>query len=121
VTEPNEQGVKLKFKTIIRSDSKYHPTIHSFNASLSLDGQDPFTYITVPEAKSEAETFVSVDQHVDFATLDAFSKYTSTVLAAETFNVHLDGKPTIKLGGLPSMKVNYNKVVTMKGSNYPLP
>jgi hypothetical protein len=119
VIDPNEHSVRLAMKSVIRSGSKYHPIIHSFNASLSLDGQTPFTYITIPEAKSEAETFVSADQVANFTSLDAFSKYTTTVLAAESFNVHLDGKPSIKLSGLPSMDVNYNKVVTMKGTISP--
>ncbi|CAO2657009.1 Nn.00g058120.m01.CDS01 [Neocucurbitaria sp. VM-36] len=117
VTNPQPDGVHLKIGTVVKSDSSYHPTIDGFKAALSLQGQQPFLYIDIPEAKSEAETHITVDQDVKFASLDSFIAYTKAVLASETFDVHLDGKPTIHLSGLPSMDVNFNKVVTMKGLN----
>ncbi|KAH3948332.1 hypothetical protein HBI56_126580 [Parastagonospora nodorum] len=117
VTSPTENGVHLKLESVIRSDSSYHPTIDSFRAALSLDGQDPFIHIQIPEAKSEAETRVSVDQDAEFTSLEAFTAYTKTVLGAETFNVNLRGKTNIHLKGLPTMDVDYNKVVSMKGLN----
>jgi hypothetical protein len=115
VTHPQAEGVHLKIDTVIRSSSSYHPTIDSFRAGLSLDGQDPFLYIHIPEAKSEAETRITVDQDVNFASMEAFTGYTKTVLASESFDIHLDGKTNIHLSGLPKMDVNYNKVITMKG------
>ena len=118
VTSPTENGVHLKLESLIRSDSSYHPTIDSFRAALSLDGQDPFIHIQIPEAKSEAETRVSVDQDAEFTSLGAFTAYTKTVLGAETFNVNLRGKTNIHLKGLPTMDVDYNKVVSMKGEFY---
>jgi len=125
VTNPQPDGVNLKLTSVIRSDSSYHPTVDSFEAELSLEGQDePFTTITIPQAKSEAETHITVDQPIKFASKDAFALYTKTVLGAETFKVHLDGKTQVHLKGLPGMDVNYNKVVTMKGTHilsHPLP
>jgi hypothetical protein len=115
VTNPQPDGVHLKIDTVIRSSSSYHPTIDSFRAALSLSGQAPFLHIDIPNAKSEAETHITVEQDVKFDSLDAFSTYTKAVLASETFQVHLDGKPNIHLSGLPTMDVDYNKVVTMKG------
>jgi hypothetical protein len=115
VTNPNSDSVHLKLDSVIRSDSSYHPTVDAFRAALSIEGQGPFIYINIPQAKSEAETHISVEQDVMFTTLDAFSGYTKTVMGAETFNVHLDGKTKVHLKGLPGMKVDYNKVVTMKG------
>jgi hypothetical protein len=115
VTKPTADGVHLKLESVIRSSSSYHPTVDSFRAGLSLDGQDPFIYIQIPEAKSEAETRISVEQDVEFTSLDAFSGYTKAVLGAETFNVNLDGKTKVHLKGLPAMDVDYNKVVSMKG------
>lgn len=117
VTNPSADGVHLKIDTVIRSGSSYHPTIDSFRAALSLEGQEPFLYIDIPEAKSEAETYVTVEQDVKFASMDSFSGYTKTVLASESFQVHLDGKTNLHLSGLPSMDVNYNKVITMKGKS----
>jgi hypothetical protein len=117
VTEPNAEGVHLKLASVIRSGSSYHPTVDSFRAGLSLDGQDPFLYIQIPEAKSEAETHIEVEQDVKFTSLDAFSSYTKAVMGSETFNVHLDGKTQVHLKGLPGMDVVYNKVVSMKGKS----
>lgn len=117
VTDPTEEGVHLKLESVIRSGSSYHPTVDAFSAALSLEGQKAFTYIDIPEAKSEAETRITVDQAVKFTTIDAFSEYTKTVLGSEKFNVYLDGKTKVHLSGLPAMDVNYNKVVEMKGLN----
>ncbi|OAL56052.1 hypothetical protein IQ07DRAFT_187268 [Pyrenochaeta sp. DS3sAY3a] len=117
VTNPTSDGVHLKIDTVIRSGSSYHPTIEAFEAALSLKGQEPFLYINVPKAKSEAETFITVEQDVKIASMDSFTTYTKTVLGSETFEVHMDGHPTLRLSGLPKMDVNYNKVVTMKGLN----
>lgn len=115
VTNPTADGVHLKIQNVIRSGSSFHPTIDSFRAGLSLKDQKPFLYVDVPKAKSEAETHVTVEQDVKFASMDAFTTYTKTVLGSETFQVHLDGKTKLHLSILPAMDVNYNKVVTMKG------
>jgi hypothetical protein len=105
---------------VIKSDSSYHPTVDSFEAELSLEGQGPFATIIIPKAKSEAETFITVDQDITFTSAEAFAGYTKAVLGAETFKVHLDGKTQVHLKGLPGMDVNYNKVVTMKGTHTPI-
>ncbi|KAF1840445.1 uncharacterized protein K460DRAFT_296992 [Cucurbitaria berberidis CBS 394.84] len=117
VTNPHPGGVHLKIDTVIKSGSSYHPTIDGFRAGLSLKGQEPFLYVDVPKAKSQAETHITIDQDVDLASLDRFSTYTKAVLASETFEVYLDGKTNIHLKGLPTMDVNYNQVITMKGLN----
>lgn len=115
VTNPHQDSIQLKLDTVIKSNSSYHPKIDAFRAALSLPGQTPFLYIDIPETKSEKETPVTVDQHVQLASKDAFSEYTKLVLASQEFNIHLDGKTKIHLSGLPSMDVDYDKVVTMKG------
>lgn len=118
VTNPTPDGVHLKLESVIRSGSSYHPTVDGFRAALSLEGKSPFLYIDIPTAKSEAETHVTVDQDVKFASAEAFNEYTKAVLGAEEFKVHLDGKTKVHLKGLPGMDVDYNKVVTMKGLNH---
>ncbi|KAH9879311.1 hypothetical protein J1614_002750 [Plenodomus biglobosus] len=117
VTNPSPEGVHLKIDTVVRSGSSYHPTIDPFRASLSLKGQTPFLFIDVPEAKSEKETYITIDQDINFASNDSFSQYTKAVLAAESFEVYMDGETKLKLSGLPKMSVDYNKVITMKGLN----
>ncbi|KAJ8112259.1 hypothetical protein OPT61_g5324 [Boeremia exigua] len=118
VTDPTPDSVHLKIDNTIRSDSSYHPRIEAFRAGLSLEGQDPFIYIDIPEAKSEGETFVTVDQEVNFESPELFNAYTKTVLGSEELTINLDGKTTIHISGLPSTKVNYNKKITMKGLNH---
>ncbi|KAI2478064.1 DUF3712 domain containing protein [Pyrenophora tritici-repentis] len=117
VTSPTSDSIHLKIDTVIRSDSSYHPEIDAFRAGLSLEGQEPFLYLNVPKAKSEKETRITIDQDVKLASLAAFSNYTKTVLGSESFDLRLDGKTNIHLSGLPTMDVNYNKIITMKGLN----
>ncbi|KAF1830330.1 hypothetical protein BDW02DRAFT_591970 [Decorospora gaudefroyi] len=117
VTNPRPESIHLKIDTVIRSGSKYHPTIDSFRAAFSLEGKDPFLHVQIPQTESEAETHVTIEQDVDLENMEAFSDYTKTALASETFDVYLDGKTDIHLSGLPTMDVDYNKVVTMKGLN----
>jgi hypothetical protein len=117
VTAPQADSVHLKLESLIKSDSSYHPRIDGFRAALSLQGQEPFIYIDIPEAKSQAETRITVEQDVKFASEKAFALYTKAVLGAETLRINLDGKTTLHLKGLPGMDVDYNKVVTMKGLN----
>jgi hypothetical protein len=117
VTNPTPDSVQLKIDTVIKSDSKFHPTIDGFRAALSLKGQEPFLYVDIPQAKSEEVTKVTVNQDVKLPSLDRFSTYTKTVLASESFEVHMDGNTNLHISGLPAANVNYNKVITMKGLN----
>jgi hypothetical protein len=121
VTNPRANSVHLKLESVIRSDSSYHPTIDGFRAALSLEGQQPFIHVDIPKTKSEAETHIAVDQDVEFASADAFAGFTKAVVAAETFKLHLTGKTKVHLKGLPAMNVNFNKVITMKGTSINLP
>ena len=115
VTSPSADGIHLKLVSKARSTSKYHPTIRAFRAGLSLEGKEPFLYIDVPEAKANAETDIIVDEPLKFPSLDRFVEYNQVVMGSEQFVVNMNGKTKLKLSGLPSMSVNYNKKVTLKG------
>lgn len=117
VTQPTEDSVNLKIDTVIKSGSSFHPEIDAFKAGLALKGKEPFIYVDIPAAKSEAETHITVEQEVKLENLDRFSEYTKTVLASDDFEVYMSGKTTLHLSGLPAMDVDYNKVVKMKGLN----
>jgi len=117
VTSPSPDGVHLKLVTKARSTSKYHPTIQAFRAGLSLEGKEPFLYIDVPETKANAEADIIVDEGLKFPSLDRFVEYNQVVMGSEQFVVNMNGKTKLKLNGLPSMSVNYNKKVTLKGLN----
>lgn len=73
VTNPTPNSVHLKIDNTIRSSSSYHPRIEAFRAGLSLPDQEPFIYINIPEAKSEGETFITVDQDATFESAEAFT------------------------------------------------
>jgi hypothetical protein len=117
-TEPRPNGIHLKLVTKATSYSKFHPVIEGFEAALSLKDKEPFLHIDVPEVTANKETTILVDQQRDFASLERFSEYTKTVMGSEEFDVYMDGKTKLRLKGLRSMKVNYNKVITMKGLNH---
>lgn len=116
VTDPHSDSIRLKLNTLIKSNSSYHPRIDGFRAGLSLKGQKPFLFVDIPGVKSEKEVPVTVDQNVQLPNVTAFTQYTKTVLASEEFDVYMNGKTNIHLSGLPTMDVNYNKVVRMKGA-----
>lgn len=117
-TSPSTDGLRLKLVTLARSYSKFHPTIDGFEAALSLKDQEPFVHIHVPKTKANKETTIVVDEDLKFASLERFTEYTKTVISSEEFEVYLDGKTKLRLSGLPSMSVDYNKVVKMKGLNH---
>lgn len=81
----------------------------------SLPDIKPFGYITIPEVKSESVTQVDVEQDVQITDMDQFVAYNKLVINSEEFRLGLRGRPSVKLSGLPSFDVDYNKVVTMKG------
>ena len=45
-------------------------------------------------------------------------RYAKKVISSDDFDIHLDGKTTIHIKGLPSTDVDYNKVIKMKGLNH---
>ncbi|OJD29288.1 pre-mrna processing factor 4-like protein [Diplodia corticola] len=121
ITDPQPNSFHLVLNNNVTSTSSYHPTLSSFNGSLFLEDSlpdiKPFGYITIPEVKSESEVQVDVEQDVEVADMDQFIAYNKLVISSEEFRLGLRGRPSVKLDGLPSFDVDYNKVVTMKGLN----
>lgn len=58
---------------------------------------------------------ITLDQHVELSSVEAFTEYTKAVLLSEEVSLIVAGKPDLKLGALPRITVNYNETVTMKG------
>lgn len=115
VTSPQPNSVHLKITSVAKSGSSFHPTLEGFNASLSLQGKQPFLYVDVPQVKAEASTDIVIDQDVNLASLDAFKEYNKVVMASESFDVYMSGKTKVHQSGLKAISVDYNKKVTMKG------
>lgn len=119
ISDPKPNSFHLVLKNTITSTSSYHPTLSSFNGSLFLEDTlpdiKPYGYITIPQVHSEAVNNVDIEQDVQIVDMDQFIAYNKLVINSEEFRLGLRGKPSVKLGGLPSFDVDYNKVVTMKG------
>lgn len=120
ISDPQPNSFHLVLNNEVTSTSSYHPTLSSFNASLFLEDTlpdiKPFGYITIPSVKSESETQVDVEQDVEVADMDQFIAYNKLVITSEEFRLAVRGRPSVKLDGLPSFDVDYNKVITMKGA-----
>ncbi|KAK0661144.1 hypothetical protein DIS24_g2791 [Lasiodiplodia hormozganensis] len=121
ISDPQPNSFHLVLNNEVTSTSSYHPTLSSFNASLFLEDTlpdiKPFGYITIPSVKSESEVQVDVEQDVEVADMDQFIAYNKLVITSEEFRLAVRGRPSVKLDGLPSFDVDYNKVITMKGLN----
>jgi hypothetical protein len=115
VTSPGPEGLHLKLVSKAKSSSKFHPKIEAFRAGLSLEGQEPFLYIDIPEVKATAETDIIVEQDIIFEEIDRFTAYTKAVMGSKDFFVYMDGKTKLRLSGLQPISVDYNKKIAMKG------
>jgi hypothetical protein len=119
VSHPTPDSVHLSLNTNVVSHSNHNSDLESFNASLFLEATEPnitsFGNIIIPEAHVEAEFPVSVDQDVFITNMDQFIAYNKLVFNSDEFRLALRGKTVVDISGLPKYKVDYNKVVTMKG------
>ncbi|KAL4802734.1 hypothetical protein BDV18DRAFT_163693 [Aspergillus unguis] len=117
ITDPTPDGFHLKQRQVIGSDSIFHPKIYSFDAEVSLLGQAPFATVKVPQIKADDGTVVNIDQQLDFSDAGAFGDFATAVMMNEEFDLNIYGKPQLKQGALPTIDIDYNKTVTMKGLN----
>ncbi|KAF2146601.1 uncharacterized protein K452DRAFT_314850 [Aplosporella prunicola CBS 121167] len=121
ISNPKSNSIHLRLNTTVESHTSYHPDLEAFNASLFLENTEPdikpFGYITIPKTHVESNNKINIDQELPVTDMDQFFAYNKMVINSEEFRLAVRGKPKLKLGGLPKYKVNYNKVVTMKGLN----
>ncbi|KAF2085660.1 hypothetical protein K490DRAFT_46222 [Saccharata proteae CBS 121410] len=121
VTNPEPNSVGLALNSTLTSHSRYHPNMDAFNVSLFLENTEPdiepFGYIEIPKTHIDSKTSIDVNQTMQVADMDQFIAYNKLVIGSEEFRVAMRGKPQMKLSGIPEFKVNFNKVVTMKGLN----
>ncbi|KAI9679922.1 MAG: hypothetical protein M1817_004937 [Caeruleum heppii] len=121
LTNPTSTSFRLQQEEVLRSDSKYHPQLDSFNASLFLESTlpdiKPFAYVQVPAVKSTGEVSFTLDQVVEIADLEQFTEYTKLVVDSEEYRLAIRGRPVLHQGSFPETTVDYNEVVTLKGLN----
>lgn len=115
ITEPSPQGFRLNQTQLLGSGSIFHPKIYSFDANVSLAGSEPFATVIVPQVKGKDGTEIIVEQWVDLSDADEFGDFSTAVMMNEEFQMNIYGRPHLKLGELPTIHVDYNKTVTMKG------
>lgn len=121
ITDPTPEGFKIHLIQEIGSDSKYHPWLDAFDASISLDddkNSKPFATFKVPKVKSKDGAVVEINQDVKLADVGAFTAYSKAVVKNKEVKLKVDGRTGLKQGSLPKKDVDYNKIVTMKGLDH---
>ncbi|MCJ1361358.1 hypothetical protein MMC16_000456 [Acarospora aff. strigata] len=120
ITDPRPQSFHLKQRSLIRSDSSYHPLLDAFNATLSIqDGgtaRPPFATVELPAVHPAAETPVDLDQNVQVTDLGQYTNFAKVVLASEEYKLAVKGRTGLHQKGLRAITVGYDKVVTLKGT-----
>ncbi|KKA29760.1 hypothetical protein TD95_004768, partial [Thielaviopsis punctulata] len=121
MTNPTNDSFLLSADSTISTPGSTHATIFPFEAELSLaeDGFDyPFGSITFPKNKSSKNTTTLIDQTVQITNVTALTAFNGWLLAKETVRLRIKGKPKLKISGLSrKYKMNFNKVVELKGLN----
>ncbi|KAL3450228.1 hypothetical protein BJX65DRAFT_305681 [Aspergillus insuetus] len=118
ISEPSPDGFQLYQKQIIGSRSIFHPRIHEFSSEVGLGGaSSSFATVTIPGMVARDNTALTVQQWVPLANRTAFTDFAIAALTQETFGLSIFGKPKLKLGGLPTITVTYQKLVTLTGFN----
>ena len=119
ITDPTPRSFHLQQHSVIQSSSSYHPLLDAFNATLSIKDdklvRSPFASIELPALHPTAETSVDIDQTVQLANLDQYTDFAKVVLASEEYKLVVDGKTGLHQSGLRTIRIDYNKVVTLKG------
>ncbi|KAI9845826.1 MAG: hypothetical protein M1837_004506 [Sclerophora amabilis] len=121
LSEPTPTSFHLKQEQFIRSNNTYHPRLDSFNASLFLEDTlpdiKPFAYIQLPPIQSGDRVPMSLDQTVQIADLEQFTKYSTLVMNSEEYRLGIRGRVGLHEMAFPVTTVDYNEVVTLKGLN----
>lgn len=115
ISEPSPDGFHLNQKQVIGSGSTFKPKLYSFDADVSLLGSPKFTTVTVPDVQGRDGYVVDIDQWVDLSSVGDFEAFSTAVMMNEEFKLNIYGEPRLKLGALPTIDIDYNKTITMKG------
>ena len=115
LSNPTAQSFHLFQNTTVGNKSKYHPQLDAFNASLSLDGSDPFAFVQIPAVHATESATSIVDQDVQITNAVGFTQYNAAVLSSKDIKIRVKGRVGLKQGSLPKTTVDYNKIVALKG------
>ncbi|MCJ1295500.1 hypothetical protein MMC34_007063 [Xylographa carneopallida] len=118
ITNPTDASFLINQASVITSSSAYHPQLDAFNASLSLLGQAPYAYITIPAIHATATATADVNQVVQIANLTAFAAFTTALLQNEMVSLQVSGNTALHEMAFPATTVNYSKTVQLSGFNH---
>lgn len=120
ILSPTNDSFRLIQLQSIHSDSSLHPRLDAFSPIIfladTLSNPKPIFSIDIPALVVRYETNIPIDQHVQIQDLNEFNRYVATVLGSEEYRLGVRGRTGLKQKGLRKMTVDYNEVVTLKGS-----
>jgi hypothetical protein len=117
MSNPSETGFHLHQVSTLTNGAAYHPQLDAFNASVSLQGQNPYAYITLPAVVAAASASVIIDQDVTISNLEAFTNYTVALLNDAQVTMEVQGSTGLHEMKFPETTVNYDKTPTINGLN----
>ncbi|RMZ91139.1 hypothetical protein DV736_g1592, partial [Chaetothyriales sp. CBS 134916] len=115
---PTPDSIRLDINSSFVVNSKYHPVLYPFNASLYLDEQasTPFVSFETPRINHiKNGSTLSISQTVPIPHADAFTAFTKKALSSKDFTLILKGKGQLQQGGLTKATVTYNQKVFLTG------
>ena len=117
LSNPSATGFHLFQNSTITNTAPYHPQLDAFNATLALEGVQPYASIEIGHLHAQRTTIAVVDQDVILTDVDAFTDYNKAVLNQEEVSLAIDGKTTIHEMAFPTTSIKYAKTTTMQGLN----
>ena len=127
ITQPRPDGFVLNLTAKLESHSAFHPQLKEWNGNLNVAGASgTYLNLTIPAFQAKNGALTSIDRDVTLTQeqIGPFGDYVATMVRNTSLTSYLTGKGPLKLGGLPTVSVNYNKTLVMGGKElqtYPTP
>jgi hypothetical protein len=122
ISDPTPNSIHLKMVTNSHNPSIFTPTLDEFKAALFLENTEPnikpFGYIKIPKLHALKDSKVVVSQLLEIADMEQFIEYNKLVTQSVKYRVAMRGRTKLHLGGLPTVGVNFNKVVETEGKPF---
>lgn len=119
LTDPTVNSFVFGLNSTLRPTTNYRPDLYSFNMTLALAGAaSPFITVEVPQLHITKPTSLNIsNQRVTIESQSAWQDFLVAAFANETYGIHSQGKPNLKLGALPTDSVTFDKTIYVPGLN----
>ena len=117
LSNPSATGFHIFQNSTITNTAPYHPQLDAFNATLALEGGEPYASIEIGHVHAEPTTITVVDQDVTLSNISAFTAYNEAVLNQEDVELTVNGRTTLHEMAFPATAISYAKTTSMKGLN----